>query len=31
MITYNKRIPILFTIFNRSNTTTLVFDQIRKA
>lgn len=31
MITYNKQTPILFTIFNRLDTTTLVFEQIRKA
>lgn len=31
MITYNKQTPILFTIFNRPDTTTLVFQQIRKA
>lgn len=31
MITYNKHTPILFTIFNRPDTTLLVFKQIRKA
>lgn len=31
MTTYNKCTPILFTIFNRPDTTALVFEKIRKA